>query len=669
MNIRQDTRRRGNATVILLVIVSLVLALGYFAYAEVKTALSQNQVASFKFRQVESGLFKHTVIESGVIESSQNIDIICNVRSRAGGVQIIWVIDEGSQVVKGDKLVELDTTTLEDSLQQQKLIMNRANSTRISADAAVRRAEIARQEYLEGTFKQNEQIIESNILIAKQNLSTALDKAAFSERLAAKGFVTQQQLQADRFAVKRANLDMALKENELQTLREITQQKMLVGFDADIETAKATKQTEEKNYIEEEKQQTEIQQQIENCMIYAPDDGQVVYANQQSSRGGAEFIVEAGATVRERQSIIKLPDPEQMQVKAKVNEGRIAFIRKGQRVDVVVGALEGQTLQGVVSKVNKYPEATSWFNSEVKEFATYIKILDPPDAIRTGLTAEVEMLVNTMANQMIVPVQTLHEDQEQAFCLVKRPYDSANPLHNQEIGGKHGDVDVDVPYEAGGEYSVEIVEIEYAASNHKFLAITKGLEASDMVVMNPRSEEEILDRLVTNYRARKAIAKFDTDKNGSLSPDEVHAMNGRLGFEGISSFKAVDRNSNGQIDTNELGELIKQTQESLEIKIEKEIPIEEEVAEDEDPLAQFKEQAETIAADFWPRIDANGDGKLDAEEISSSRDPASMIKADTDKDGEISKEEFITNMAKRMKTNAESGRGGGGGGFGGGGRQ
>lgn len=652
MNIRQDTRRSGNATVILLVIVCLVIALGVFAFTTVKTALSQNQVASFKFRQVENGLFKHTVIESGVIESSQNIDIICNVRSRAGGVQIIWVIDEGSQVIKGDKLVELDTTTLEDSLQQQKLIMNRANSTRISADAAVRRATIARQEYLEGTFKQNEQIIESNILIAKQNLSTALDKAAFSERLAAKGFVTQQQLQADRFAVKRANLDMALKENELQTLREITQQKMLVGFDADIETAKATKQTEEKNYIEEEKQQTEIQQQIENCMIYAPDDGQVVYANQQSSRGGAEFIVEAGATVRERQSIIKLPDPEQMQVKAKVNEGRIAFIRKGQRVDIVVGALEGQTLQGVVSKVNKYPEATSWFNSEVKEFATYIKILDPPDAIRTGLTAEVEMLVNTMANQMIVPVQTLHEDQEQAFCLVKRPYDSTNPLHSQEMGGKHGDV--------LAEYSVEIVEIEYAASNNKFLAITSGLKAGDMVVMNPRSEEEVLDRLVTNYRAHKAMADFDTDKNGSLSPDEVHAMNGRLGFEGISSFKDVDRNSNGQIDVNELGELIKQTQESLEIKIEKEIPIEEEVAEDEDPLAQFKEQAEAIVGRMWPNMDANGDGKLDAEEISATQDPARMKKSDADKDGEISKAEFITNMAKMIKVRAESGGGNGG---------
>jgi multidrug resistance efflux pump len=664
MNTRHHTPRNGNSTIILLVIGCLVVALGYFAYATMRTAFTQDKLASFQLREVESGLFKHTVIESGVIESSQNIDIICNVRSKGGGVQIIWVIDEGTQVEKGDKLVELDTTTLEDSLQQQQLIMNRADSTKISAAADVRQAEIARQEYLEGTFKQNVQLIESNILIAKQNLSTSLDKVAFSERLAAKGFVTQQQLQADRFAVKRANLDMSLKENELLTLREITQQKMLVGFDADIETAKASMIAEEKNYIEENKQLDEIKQQIENCLIYAPDAGQVVYSNQQSSRGGAEFIVEAGATVRERQSIIKLPDPEQMQVKAKVNEGRIAFIKKGQLVDIVVGALEGQTLQGIVSKVNKYPEATSWFNSEVKEFATYIKILDPPEAIRTGLTAEVEVLVNTMVDQMMIPVQTLHEDNEQAFCLIKNTYDPTNPLHGEEFGGKHGDL--------GEEFSVEVVQIEYTASNNKFLAVASGLEANDMVVMNPRGEEEILNRLVTNYRARTAMALFDTDNNGTLSQTEVQAMNGRLRFEGITSFTGVDKDGDDRINVVELGIVIERTQELLEIPVEKEIPVEEVTAdteeEDEDALAPFKEQAEAMAARFWPRIDTNGDDKLDKAEIDASRDPASIRQSDIDKDGEISKAEFITNMAKGMKTRAESG-GGGGGGFGGGGGQ
>ena len=659
MNTRHHTPRNGNSTIILLVIGCLVVALGYYAYASMKTAFTQDKLASFQLREVESGLFKHTVIESGVIESSQNIDIVCDVRSKSGGVQIIWVIDEGTQVAKGDKLVELDTTTLEDSLQQQQLIMNRADSTKISAAAAVRQAEIARQEYLEGTFKQNVQLIESNILIAKQNLSTSLDKVAFSERLAAKGFVTQQQLQADRFAVKRANLDMSLKENELLTLREITQQKMLVGFDADIETAKASMIAEEKNYIEENKQLDEIKQQIENCLIYAPDAGQVVYSNKQSSRGGnTEFIVEAGATVRERQSIIKLPDPEQMQVKAKVNEGRIAFIKKGQRVDIVVGALEGQTLQGVVSKVNKYPEATSWFNSEVKEFATYIKILDPPDAIRTGLTAEVEVLVNTMVDQMMIPVQTLHEDNEQAFCLIKKTYDPNNSLHGKEFGGKHGDLDA--------EFSVEVVQIEYAASNNKFLAIASGLEAGDMVVMNPRGEEEILNRLVTNYRARTAMDLFDTDKNRTLSQTEVQTMNERLGFEGITSFTGVDKDANDQISVVELGTVIERTQELLEIPVEKEIPVEEVTAdteeEDEDALAPFKEQAEAMAARFWPMIDTNGDAKLDKAELDATSDHARLRQSDTDKDGEVTKEEFVTGMAKRMKANAESGGGFGGGG-------
>jgi Ca2+-binding EF-hand superfamily protein len=353
-----------------------------------------------------------------------------------------------------------------------------------------------------------------------------------------------------------------------------------------------------------------------------------------------------------------------MQVKAKVNEGRIAFIKKGQLVDIVVGALEGQTLQGIVSKVNKYPEATSWFNSEVKEFATYIKILDPPEAIRTGLTAEVEVLVNTMVDQMMIPVQTLHEDNEQAFCLIKNTYDPTNPLHGEEFGGKHGDL--------GEEFSVEAVQIEYTASNNKFLAVASGLEANDMVVMNPRGEEEILNRLVTNYRARTAMALFDTDNNGTLSQTEVQAMNGRLRFEGITSFTGVDKDGDDRINVVELGIVIERTQELLEIPVEKEIPVEEVTAdteeEDEDALAPFKEQAEAIAARFWPRMDTNGDDKLDKAEIDASRDPASIRQSDIDKDGEISKAEFITNMAKGMKTRAESG-GGGGGGFGGGGGQ
>ncbi|HIA48651.1 MAG TPA: hypothetical protein EYN96_11965, partial [Candidatus Hydrogenedentes bacterium] len=286
-----------------------------------------------------------------------------------------------------------------------------------------------------------------------------------------------------------------------------------------------------------------------------------------------------------------------------------------------------------------------------KEFATYIQIIDPPEAIRTGLTAEVEVLVNTLANQLMIPVQTLHEDQGQAFCLVRSPYDHNNPMHADTLGGKHGDPD--------DEFSVEIRHINYLASNNKFLAIKDGLTAGEMVVMNPRSEESILIRLVTNYRARKALDTFSTDGNSTLSEQEGKDMNKKLGYEAISSFSSVDTNKDGEIDISELGNLIDRTQNLLEVTEQKEINVEEVLnsTEQEDPLAEFKERAESRVANFWSAMDKNGDAKLDKDEIAATRDPAGIQLDDTNKDGEVSKEEFITGMAKRMKNNAESGGG------------
>ena len=77
-------------------------------------------------------------------------------------------------------------------------------------------------------------------------------------------------------------------------------------------------------------------------------------------------------------------------------------------------------------------------------------------------------------------------------------------------------------------------------------------------------------------------------------------------------------------------------------------------AKEQADLSEFIEQADSITARFWPTLDTNNDGKIDAAEISSARDPASMNKADTDRDGEISKEEFTVSMAIRLKARAES---------------
>ena len=127
---------------------------------------------------------------------------------------------------------------------------------------------------------------------------------------------------------------------------------MLVQFDSDIEVRTGSAESlRERASWRKQTQLEETKQQIENCVMYAPAAGVVVHANRYSSRGGnAEFVVEAGATVRERQTSDSAARPTLMQVKCKINESRITLIREGMAVKLAVDAIPGLTLKGRVKK-------------------------------------------------------------------------------------------------------------------------------------------------------------------------------------------------------------------------------------------------------------------------------------------------------------------------------
>ncbi len=72
-----------------------------------------------------------------------------------------------------------------------------------------------------------------------------------------------------------------------------------------------------------------------------------------------------------------------MQVKARINESRVSLLEEGMPVRIRVGAVTDELL-GQIIKVNKYAEPGSFFSASVKEYATFIKIFDPPPTIRTG---------------------------------------------------------------------------------------------------------------------------------------------------------------------------------------------------------------------------------------------------------------------------------------------
>ncbi|MCA9188178.1 MAG: HlyD family efflux transporter periplasmic adaptor subunit [Pirellulaceae bacterium] len=441
-------------SVLAVLVVVAALATGGWMYLRGGRGTTLPDVIPYK---AERGPFRHDVVERGEVESSRNIEVRCEVKSRnSSGIAIIDVVDEGTHVQEGDVLIRFDSSALEQELVQQQIVCNSAEATEVEARNTFESAEIAKKEYIEGTYHQEEQQIQSEVFIAEENLRRAQEYLTYSERLAAKGYVTAQQLEGDRFAVEKARTELDAAKTRLRVLQEYTKVRMLKQLDTDIKSAEAKWKSAQSSFALEKSKLDEIESQIKKCTVQAPQAGQVVYANEQSSRSGSEFIVEPGAMVREQQTVIKLPDPELMQVKTKISESRITNVRQGMPASIRLDAFGDELLKGEVTRVNEYPEPSSWYSSQVKEYAAFVRIDIPGSRIRPGLTSEVTIHVRKIEDALQVPVQAIHEHGAKFYVMVRN-----------------------------GE-AWEAREIVMDATNDKFAVISQGLSEGDVVALNPR---------------------------------------------------------------------------------------------------------------------------------------------------------------------------------------
>lgn len=461
---RASIFRRGVSKLQVVLALALAAGMGLMAYAFMSRP-DPKRVERPLTKVVGKGPFEYVVLEQGEIESSSNVEIRCEVKSRGmSGITIIDVVPEGTVVEKGDVLVKLDSTALDQEQIQQQIACGTAEAAMIQSKSLYDAAIIAKREYEEATFKQEEQLILSEVFVAEQNASNAKLAYDSTMRLALRGIVTSLQLEGDKFAMEKARKDLEAANTKLKGLREYTQEKMLTQLTSDIASAEAKWKADKKSLDLETSKLREIEDQIAKCTIRAPRAGQVVYVNKFSqgrSGSSAEFVVEAGAVVREQQPIIRLPDSNAMQVKATINESRINSVRNGMPVAIRVEALRDEILQGEVTKVNQYAEPAGW-GSTVKKYATFVQIKDPPAELRAGMNAEVRIYVERMPEALQIPVQAIAEYKEHFFCLVDTPE------------------------------GLQTKEVARGPSNDKTMVIMDGLREGDKVVLDPRSRSELV---------------------------------------------------------------------------------------------------------------------------------------------------------------------------------
>lgn len=295
----------------------------------------------------------------------------------------------------------------------------------------------------DGEAKQQLRSLQDELQVAQQELLLAQDRIEGQRRLQDRDFITPTELEAEELNLSKAMNKMAEKETALKLYIQYTFPKDAEKKLSDFENAVMRYQRQLKENIAEQAQEearfssaerkfnlervklADINKQLENAVIRAQRPGLVVYGaadqNSQRYRGNNQEAIQEGATVRERQPILTIPDMRKMAVKVNIHESAVQRVAVGQAVRVLVDAFPDQPLSGVVSRVAVVADsANSFMNPDLKVYPTTITIDGTHDWLRPGMSAEVEILVETLEDAIYVPLQAVTYYNDQRVVYVSR---------------------------------------------------------------------------------------------------------------------------------------------------------------------------------------------------------------------------------------------------------
>ncbi len=488
-----------------------------------------------------------TLTESGTVKSRDQYVVKNEVEGRTS---IIFVIDEGTVVDEGQLLIELDSSELEDRLVDQQIQVENSEADFISAtenlavvkiqtQSNVSKAELDnqfaiedKQKYLEGEWPKQLMEAETDVTLKDEELRRTTDEFNWSKRLYEEKYLSETEYRADELAMKRAQLQLALANENLKLLQNFTHKRQIAELDSAIEqmmlTLERVRRESSSDLVQAEarlrarqaelKRQQDrlrkIEDQIAKTKIYAPAKGMVVYATSSefSWRGDTEPLDE-GQEVRERQELIHLPTADSMMVRMQVHESSLGKVKTGQQVRIKIDAMPESYFTGRVTRIAPLPDAQSVFmNPDLKVYDTDIMIDGVHPELRTGMSCQATILIEDHLDAIAVPLQAVVGRGDQSLVYVISG--------NQAVAR----------------------EVKTGLDNKAMVHITDGLRAGERVLLAPPLSEG--NNLADSQRGRFNQSPTDeADDTDSAQSDASNPSGGEQIPTGAGRTRAASGNT------------------------------------------------------------------------------------------------------------------------------
>jgi len=361
---------------------------------------------------VEKGDIKITMKETAEIKAV-NYQIVTAPENIRGDLQIIYLVAEGTTVAKGDTLIRFDPSGLLQELSETEDQLD---------------VELANYEKTEVNQKTN-----------LERMITGLDAIKYSHQLSE---LTIELLKYESEA-RREEAQLNLKKSEIELEKsktEINSQKII---------DKAELQKVDLKIKQVKAQIRKTKDDIESLTVTAPNPGLIVY---QTHGWPTRTKYRVGDKVSRGSWIIRLPDLSKMQAIIPLNEVDRKKIWIGQKGTVYLDAYPGPVFHGEISGISALSKQYKR-DSNLKVFEVIFSIDESDTRLKPGMTACVELELETIPNTLSVPIYSIYEKEGKTFVL------SAN--------------------------SGKPIEIKTGKMNHTHAIIENGLKENDKIIETP----------------------------------------------------------------------------------------------------------------------------------------------------------------------------------------
>ena len=328
---------------------------------------------------IRRGSLRQVLLLSGELRSVGAADIVVPDSPQRDPV-IRWMIEEGTSVEAGDRMVELDTSQIASQLDARQIDLEETINE-LNERAAEIAGEIAQKEF---------EVEQARINVRKAEIDSSIPEEMQSQR----------EYQEFQLAVEQAQNNLAKIENDFTALVE--------GSEAELDVLRIEVQIDERDL-------DETRRALDTMVLRAPRAGIAVAAD--NRKEGRKFQV--GDSTWDNAKVMLIPDLSEMVVDTRMSDVDDGKVTPGMRVVCTLDAYPERQIPGFVRSITPVAQ---WLNirSEQRFFRIMVDLEESdPEIMRPGMSVKVEVVTTVRDDVLLVPRRALEFGTEEVFAVLE----------------------------------------------------------------------------------------------------------------------------------------------------------------------------------------------------------------------------------------------------------